>query len=152
MRQSCHMQVPSAVRAALGLAAVAAEEARKFPDRAIELPMLAVSTALQMSLRAQQRYARLAARGDEVLHRRPATDEPPAWATFDEPVGVEELRKAAEHARYEEPPAKPARAPRKAAPRKATPPAAGGAARKPTKKVNAPRHTKPSMFDDVGEG
>ena len=146
------MQLPSAVRAALGLVAVAAEEARKFPDRAIEVPMLAVSTALQMSLRAQQRYARLAARGDEVLHRRATTDEPPAWATFDEPVGVEELRKAAEHARYEEPAPKAARAPRKTAPRKAAAPAVDGANRKPTKKVNAPRHTKPSMFDDAGEG
>src|SRR3954463_16571144 len=86
MRQSGHMQLPSVVRAAVGLAAMAAEEARRLPDRAVELPMLAVSTALQMSLRAQQRYARLAARGDDVLNRRPPSDEPPAWATFDDPV------------------------------------------------------------------
>jgi hypothetical protein len=86
------MQVPGPVRAFVGLLAATAEEAKHLPDRAIELPMLAVSTALQMSLRAQQRYARLAARGDEVINRRPATDDPPAWATFDDPVPADELR------------------------------------------------------------
>jgi hypothetical protein len=54
--------------------------------------MLAVSSALQMSLRAQQRYARLAARGDDVINRRPASDEPPNWATFDAPVPDDQLR------------------------------------------------------------
>ena len=86
------MQLPGPVRAVVGLVALAKDEAKHLPDRAIELPMLAVSTALQMSLRAQQRYARLAARGDDVLNRRPTTDEPPAWAKFDDPVSVEELR------------------------------------------------------------
>jgi hypothetical protein len=86
------MQLPGPVRALVGLVASAADEAKHLPDRAIELPMLAVSTALQMSLRAQQRYARLAARGDDVLHRRPTTDEPPPWATFDDPVSVDGLR------------------------------------------------------------
>jgi len=89
------MQFPGPVRAVVGLLASAAEEAKHLPDRAIELPMLAVSTALQASLRAQQRYARLAARGDEVLHRRPPTDEPPAWATFDEPVPIDQARRGA---------------------------------------------------------
>lgn len=88
------MQLPGPVRAFVGLLAVTAEEAKHLPDRAIELPMLAVSSALQMSLRAQQRYARLAARGDDLLNRRPPTDEPPAWATFDAPVPDEELRAA----------------------------------------------------------
>lgn len=80
------MHLPSPMRVAVGLAVTAADEARRLPDRAIELPMLAVSTALQASLRVQQRYARLAARGDEVLNRRPVTDSAPDWATFDEPV------------------------------------------------------------------
>jgi len=75
----------------LGLAATALEEARRLPDRAIELPMLAVSTALQMSLRAQQRYAHLAARGDDLLNRRETTDDAPPWATFDDPVPVQTL-------------------------------------------------------------
>lgn len=86
MGQAGAMHLPGPLRAAVGLVASAADEARHLPDRAIELPMLAVSTALQASLRAQQRYARLAARGDQVLNRRPATDDPPPWATFDEPV------------------------------------------------------------------
>jgi hypothetical protein len=86
------MQLPGPVRAVVGLLAVAADEAKQLPDRAIELPMLAVSSALQMSLRAQQRYARLAARGDDVINRRPPSDEPPGWATFDDPVSADDLR------------------------------------------------------------
>lgn len=89
------MHLPGPLRAAVGLVVSAADEAKHLPDRAIELPMLAVSTALQMSLRAQQRYARLTARGDEVLNRRAATDDVPPWATFDEPVSTEQLRRAA---------------------------------------------------------
>jgi hypothetical protein len=81
-------QLPSPLLAALGLAAEAMDEARRLPDRAIELPMLAVSTALQLSLRAQQRYAHLTARGDELLNHRETTDDAPPWATFDEPVAV----------------------------------------------------------------
>lgn len=80
--------LPMPLRAAVGLAATVVQEARHFPDKAIELPMLAVSTALQVSLRAQQRYALLAARGDEVINRRTPSDEPPPWATFDEPVSL----------------------------------------------------------------
>ncbi|WP_375487830.1 hypothetical protein [uncultured Jatrophihabitans sp.] len=89
------MHLPGPLRAAVGLVATAAAEARHLPDRAIELPMLAVSSAMQASLRAQQRYARLAARGDEVLNRRAPTEQPPPWATFDDPVPVGELRRTA---------------------------------------------------------
>jgi hypothetical protein len=80
---------PGPLRAAVGLVAVAAEEARRFPDRAIELPMLAVSTVLQLSVRAQQQYAQLVARGEDILNGRVAGDEPPPWATFDDPVAAE---------------------------------------------------------------
>ena len=69
------------------MVAIARDLVQNFPDKAIELPMLAVSTALQMSLRAQQRYAALAARGDALLAGQRISDEPPAWATFDGPVG-----------------------------------------------------------------
>jgi hypothetical protein len=86
------MQLPGPVRAVVGLLASAADEAKHLPDRAIELPMLAVSSALQMSLRAQQRYARLAARGDDIINRRAPGAEPPAWATFDDPVSADEVR------------------------------------------------------------
>jgi hypothetical protein len=88
------MHLPGPVRAALGLVATAADEARHLPERALELPMLAVSSALQLSLRAQQRYARLTARGDELLRGQPS-DEPPEWATFDEPVSAGELHDTA---------------------------------------------------------
>jgi hypothetical protein len=98
--------LPSAVRAALGLAATVVDEAKTLPDKAIELPMLAVSKTLQLSLRAQRGYAALAARGDEVLATRRITDEAPDWATFDEPV-----EKAAPSR-----PAKTVRAPRNGAP------------------------------------
>jgi hypothetical protein len=80
---------PGPLRAAVGLVAVAAEEARTLPDRAIELPVLAVSTVLQLSVRAQQRYAQLVARGEDILNGRIAGDEPPPWATFDDPVTVD---------------------------------------------------------------
>lgn len=77
--------LPGPFRAALGLAVEAAEQARQFAERPTELPMRAVSTALQLSIRAQQRYAVLTAKGDAILNHRPATDEPPEWATFDDP-------------------------------------------------------------------
>lgn len=84
MRHARHMSsIPSPLRAALGVALSAADGLRHLPDKAIELPMTAVSTALQYSLKAQQQYAELVARGDAVLHRATVTDEPPAWATFD---------------------------------------------------------------------
>lgn len=89
------MQLPGPIRAAIGLAANVVDEARHLPDRAIELPMLAVSSALQLSLRAQQRYAGLAARGDQVLSGARVTDDPPAWATFDDPVPTDGLRSLA---------------------------------------------------------
>ncbi len=87
MRHACHMpQLPMPFRAALGVVAMARDVVQNFPDKAIELPMLAVSTALQLSLRAQQRYAELAARGDALLAGTRTTDEAPPWATFDDPV------------------------------------------------------------------
>jgi hypothetical protein len=138
------MQLPGPVRAVVGLLANAADEARQLPDRAIELPMLAISTALQMSMRAQQRYARLAARGDEVLNRRPPPDDPPPWAKFDEPVSVAGPPAPAANtaAAAKKPPAKKPPAQRTATARKAP-------ARKKT--VNRPRHADPSRFDIVGD-
>jgi hypothetical protein len=77
--------LPTPVRAAIGLAAVVVEQARTLPDRALELPVLVVSTALQFSVRVQQRYAELALRGDELLGRlHEPPEEPPSWATFDD--------------------------------------------------------------------
>lgn len=77
--------IPTPLRAALGLVADAVDAARTLPERAVELPVLAVSAALQLSLRAQQRYAELTLRGDELLGRLHAPpEEPPSWATFDD--------------------------------------------------------------------
>jgi hypothetical protein len=129
-------QLPMPFRAAVGLIASAMDEAKNLPDKAIELPMLAVSTALQLSLRAQQRYASLAARGDELLNRREPTDEPPEWAVFDEPIALDQLMGDDES---------PARA--------------GGPTRRPrrpravpaSKTVRRPRNVKPSRFDEVGD-
>jgi hypothetical protein len=113
--------LPTPLRAAVGLVATALDEARRLPDKAVELPMLAVSTALQLSLRAQQHYASLAARGDDLLNRREPTDDPPPWATFDEPVHPAPLTIAKD---------------------KTKPPRDG---------VRAPRNGKPSAFDSIGD-
>jgi hypothetical protein len=82
--------VPTPLKVVLGIAATAAEEARKLPEilptAMAGAPMIAVSTAMQASLRVQQHIAALAARGEEVLAQlRGTSDEPPAWATFDDP-------------------------------------------------------------------
>jgi hypothetical protein len=77
--------IPTPIRAALGLAATAVAEARKLPETLPQLPVTAVSTAMQASLRVQQHIATLAARGDEVISQlRGTSPEPPSWATFDE--------------------------------------------------------------------
>jgi hypothetical protein len=83
--------LPTPIRAALGLAATAVDEARKLPETLPQavttVPMMAISTAMQTSLRVQQHIAMLAARGDEVLSRlRGSSAEPPSWATFDDPA------------------------------------------------------------------
>jgi hypothetical protein len=82
--------VPTPIKIILGLAATATEEVRKLPatlpTAATTVPMLAISTAMQASLRIQQQLATLASRGDEVIRQlRGESDEPPAWATFDDP-------------------------------------------------------------------
>ena len=76
--------IPPPLRAAAGLAALAIDNARKAPQRLLGLPVVAVSAALQASLKAQQTYAGLVARGDEVLGQLRGQQDSPAWATFDE--------------------------------------------------------------------
>jgi hypothetical protein len=123
-------ELPTPFRAALGLLATAADEARRLPDHALEWPMLAVSTALQFSLRAQQRYAELAARGDELIRaRQPVSDEPPPWATFDDDPAPE---------------ADDVRSPTSDA-------GDDGAAAGSTTPIHRPRHIPPSRFDAVGD-
>ncbi len=81
--------IPPPLRAAAGLAALTIDAARKVPRQLVGLPVLAVSTALQASLKAQQTYAGLIARGDEVLGQLHRRDDAP-WARFDdnEPAGA----------------------------------------------------------------
>lgn len=81
--------IPTPIRAVLGLAATAVDEARKLPETLPQavttVPLMAVSTAMQASMRLQQHLATLAARGDEVLSQlRGSAAEPPSWATFDD--------------------------------------------------------------------
>lgn len=77
-------QMPLPVRVAAGLAAVAMERARKLPQDVTEWPMTAVSTALQLSMRVQQRITELAIKGDEALAGLRQPEEEPPWAVFDE--------------------------------------------------------------------
>lgn len=84
--------LPIPIRAALGLAATAVEEARKLPETLPQavttVPVLAVGAAMQASMRVQQRIAALAAKGDQVISEfRGTPSEPPAWATFDDDPG-----------------------------------------------------------------
>ncbi len=81
--------IPTPLRAALGLAATAVDEARRLPETLPQavttVPVIAVSHAMQVSLKLQQRLATLAARGDEVLSQlRGTSAEPPSWASFDD--------------------------------------------------------------------
>jgi len=146
-------QIPTPLRAALGLMANAIEGARTLPDKAVELPVMAVSTALQFSLRAQQRYAELTLRGDELLGRlHGLPEEPPDWATFDdEPVGAKPAAPSAQPAPPQTSAAKQPRA-RKAAPAKKAAAKAKTTKRTGAKTVRAKRSAEPSAFDAVGDG
>jgi hypothetical protein len=157
-------ELPAPIRAALGLVASVTDvvkDGRGLPelvtDRALELPVLAVSTVLQLSLRAQQQYAALTVRGDEFLNqlRGGAPDEPPPWAQFDDDTTLAPDQPAAETPVTERPAdeqsvPKKAAAPKKSVAKKAGVKKAPGPAKSVTaKKVPAPRTGKPSAFDLV---
>jgi hypothetical protein len=76
--------LPLPIRLAAGLAAIALERARKLPQDVSEWPMTAVSQALQISMRVQQRITELAIKGDEALAALREPEEEPPWAVFDE--------------------------------------------------------------------
>src|SRR3954452_18494673 len=76
--------LPLPVRIAAGLVATAVEQARDLPRPALELPVTAVSQALQASMRLQQKVTELAIKGDQELGVGPPIEDEPAWATFDE--------------------------------------------------------------------
>jgi hypothetical protein len=139
-------QLPGPLRAALGVIATVVDDPRKLPERALELPVLAVSTALQMSLRAQQRYAALTVKGDEFLGQlRGLPDEPPEWARFDDdeafqPAG-EALAPTVLADEVGEGLAEPPDAP----------PAEDEVATRRKNTVKKPRKGKPSAFDSVAD-
>lgn len=76
--------LPPPLRAAAGLAARSLDEVLRLPQTLVALPIRFAGAAMQASLRLQQEYAGLVARGDELLLRFGGTDDNPAWATFDE--------------------------------------------------------------------
>ena len=83
--------LPYPVRIAAGLVATAVEQARDLPRHAVELPVTAVSQALQVSMRVQQKVTELAIKGDRALGTLHPADDVPSWATFDDelPAPVE---------------------------------------------------------------
>src|SRR4051812_42492362 len=83
--------LPYPVRIAAGLVVTAVEQARELPRHAVELPVTAVSQALQVSMRLQQTVTELAIKGDRALGTLRPADDVPSWATFDDelPAPVE---------------------------------------------------------------
>jgi hypothetical protein len=76
--------LPLPVRVAAGLVASAVEQARELPRLVVELPVTAVSQALQASMRVQQKVTELAIKGDQALSTLRPVEERPGWATFDD--------------------------------------------------------------------
>jgi hypothetical protein len=76
--------LPLPLRLAAGLVATAIEEVQALPKKLIELPVTAVSSVLQTSMRVQQRVTELAIKGDQALGGLREVPETPTWARFDE--------------------------------------------------------------------
>ena len=76
--------LPFPVRIAAGLVVTAVEQARELPRHAVELPVTAVSQALQVSMRLQQKATELAIKGDRALGTLRVADDVPSWAMFDD--------------------------------------------------------------------
>ncbi|GAA1315986.1 lipid droplet-associated protein [Pseudonocardia xinjiangensis] len=76
--------LPLPVRIAAGLVATAVEQARDLPRLVVELPVTAVSQALQASMRVQQKVTELAIKGDRALGTLRPVEERPSWAVFDD--------------------------------------------------------------------
>jgi hypothetical protein len=76
-------EIPEVVRAVAGLAATVLDEARKLPETLPGLPVRLIGQALQTSLKLQQQYSGLVARGDEVFTGLRGEAEP-GLATFDD--------------------------------------------------------------------
>lgn len=132
------MSLPLPVRLAAGLVATAVEQARELPRLVVEFPVTAVSQALQVSMRVQQRVTELAIKGDRALGALRPVEEAPAWATFDEDLPrngntVTELR----------PQAPRAQTPRTQTPRTPAPRTPAPTTPAPTTPPPAPRTARP---------
>lgn len=104
--------LPLPVRVAAGLVASAVEQARDLPRLVVELPVTAVSQALQASMRVQQKVTELAIKGDQALGALRPVEERPGWATFDDEDEVVSSNGAVTELRPQaEPPAEPAAEP-----------------------------------------
>jgi hypothetical protein len=92
-------EIPEAVRAAAGLAATVLDEARRLPETLPALPVRVLGLAMQLSMKVQQQYAGLVARGDELFTGLRGENEP-GLATFDDedpagPAGTTGVGKSA---------------------------------------------------------
>ena len=76
--------VPLPVRVAVGLVVTAVEQARKFPEQLVDLPVTSASRAVQAGMRVQQRVTELAIKGDQVFSLLQPVEDSPPWARFDE--------------------------------------------------------------------
>lgn len=61
--------VPTPVAAVLGIVPTVVDSARKLPGKMVQIPVLAISTALTALETARQEYGDLAERGEQVLAR-----------------------------------------------------------------------------------
>jgi hypothetical protein len=84
--------LPMPIRIAAGLVVTALEEMQELPRKISELPVTAVSQALQASMRLQQRVTELAIKGDRALGALRPVPETPTWARFDEDEEDQEPR------------------------------------------------------------
>ncbi|MEJ2867467.1 lipid droplet-associated protein [Actinomycetospora sp. OC33-EN08] len=80
--------LPFPVRVAAGLVVTAVEEVQALPRTIVGLPITAVSTVLQLSMRAQQVVTELAIKGDTALEGARPVEDAPSWARFDDDVST----------------------------------------------------------------
>jgi hypothetical protein len=76
--------LPFPVRIAAGLVVVAVERVCDLPRLVVELPVTAVSQALQAPMQVQQKLTELAIKGDRLLGMLRPVEEKPSWATVDQ--------------------------------------------------------------------
>jgi hypothetical protein len=76
-------EIPQVVRALVGLAATVIDDTLQLPRALPSLPVRVIGLAMQATMKVQQHYSGLVARGDEVFTGLRGDDEP-GMATFDE--------------------------------------------------------------------